>query len=105
MLKYEGSGLHFGTNLGAKFAPGGPGTLLGAKWAPGAFPGGSRDASAVPKNSMLSSGGPPEKFPSEISPSQGVPGSALGPILGALGAHFGPPFGDRRSKCENLNFC
>ena len=48
------------------------GTLLGARWAPGAFPGGSRDASAVPKNSLLSSGGPLENFPSEISPSQGL---------------------------------
>ena len=28
-------------------------------------------------------------------PSQGVPGAALGSILGALGAHFGPPFGNR----------
>ena len=74
---------------------------MGANWAPGASPGGSHGAE---KNSLLSSGGPPEKFPSEISPSQGVPGSALGSILGAPGAHFGPPFGDRRSKCENLNF-
>ena len=30
--------------------------------------------------SLLSSGGAPEKFPSEISPSQGVPGRALASI-------------------------
>ena len=47
------------------------------------------------KNSLVSSGGPPEKSPSEISPSQGVPGAALGSILGAPGDHFGPSFGGR----------
>ena len=98
-LKNEASGLLCGSQNGAKMAPRGLrgplGRQLGSRSLPGRLPKRSRRPPGPKTNSLLSSGGPPEKFPSEISPSQGVPGSALGLILGALGAHFGPPFGDR----------
>ena len=103
MLKTEVSGLHFGTNLGAKLASAGLrgplGRHLGCRSLPGRLPQRSRSPPVSKKNSLLSSGGPPEKFPSEIAPSQGgpggVPGTALASILGGPGTHFGPPFGDR----------
>ena len=106
MLKTEVSGLHFGTNLGAKLASAGLrgplGRQVGSRISPGRLPKRSRRPPGPKKNSLLSSGGPPEEFPSEISPSQGVPGTALGSILGGPGAHFGPPFGGRCSYVSNL---
>ena len=62
------------------------GRHVGSRSLPGRLAKRFRSSPGPEKNSLPSPGGAPEKFPSEISPSQGGPG---GP-----GAHFGPPFGD-----------
>ena len=80
-LKNEVVGLHFGSRIGPKMA------LLGAQWAPGPSPGGCQNAPEAPpgrKKTLPSSGGAPEKFSSESSPSQGGPGAAS-PFWEALG--------------------
>ena len=45
----------------------------------------SRRPSGPPKNSLVTSGGPPVEFLAEISPLQGCPEAPLGSILGAPG--------------------
>ena len=97
-LKNEASGLLCGSQNGAKMAPGGLwgplGRQVGSRSLPGRLAKRFHSALGPENNSLPSPGGAPEKFPSEISPSRGGPGAALGSILGGPGAHFGPPFGD-----------
>ena len=89
--KNEASGLHFDSPNGVKIALGslgGPlGRQLGSRRLPGRLPKRSRRPPGPKKNSLLSSGGPPQKFPSEISPSS--PGERFG-------LHFGSPSGSFR---------
>ena len=59
---------------------------LGGRFLPGRAPKLSRSPPGSEKKLLLSSGGPPETFPSEISPFQGGPGERFG-------LHFGSPSG------------
>ena len=93
-LKNEASGLLCGSQNGAKMAPGGLwgplGRQVGSRSLPGRLAKRFQSALGPEKNSLPSPGGPPEKFPSEISRPRGAPGAFWESPGEAPGAHLAP---------------